>query len=130
VQVIETSSRELGTEHHSTLTSMHNLAFMLKSQSCNGEAIFQLRKQILSSSIFIQSYCRTGSEFLTTILLLSSRLEPYVSLPRYLPRMSHRKSHRKSHYLFPLPNDDCVVILFATYLSPIWCIYRGSRSPL
>ena len=68
--------------------------------------------------------CRTGSYFLTTILILASSLEPYVSIPRSLPRMSHRMSK----YLFPLPNDDVVVILFATYLSPIWCIYRGSRA--
>ena len=74
--------------------------------------------------------CRTGSDLLTTILILASSLEPYVSIPRSLPRMSHRMSHRMSKYLFPLQNDDYVVILFATYLSPIWCIYRGSKSPL
>jgi len=75
-----------------------------------------------------ESFCRTGSYFLTTILILASSLEPYVSIPRSLPRMSHRMSHQMSKYLFPLPNDDVVVILFATYLSPIWCIYRGSRA--
>ena len=76
--------------------------------------------------------CQTGSDFLTTILILTSSLEPYVSIPRSLPRMSprmsHRMSHRMSKYLFPLQNDDYVVILFATYLSPIWYIYRGSRA--
>ena len=85
----------------------------------------------LAGKISVNS-CRTGSDFLTTILILASSLEPYVSIPRSLPRMSpcmsHRVSHRMSKYLFPLPNDDVVVILFATYLSPIWCIYRGSRA--
>jgi hypothetical protein len=50
---METSARVLGEEHPSTLTSMNNLAFTLKSQSRNDEAIsimekcVQLRKQIL-----------------------------------------------------------------------------------
>ena len=53
MQVMETSLRVLGTEHPSTLTSMNNLAFTLKSQSRDKEAIvlkercFQLRKQTL-----------------------------------------------------------------------------------
>ena len=72
--------------------------------------------------------CRTGSDFLTTILILASSLEPYVSIPRSLPRMSPRMSHQVSKYLFPLLNNDVVVILLTTYLSPIWCIYRGSRA--
>jgi len=76
----------------------------------------------IDSLCIIHNSCRTGSDFLTTILILASSLEPYVSIPRSLPRMSprmsrmsHRVSHRISKYLFPLPNDDVVVILFATY---------------
>ena len=79
--------------------------------------------------------CRTGLYFLTTILILALSLKPYVLIPRSLPCMSpcmscmsHQVSYRISKYLFPLPNDDVVVILFVTYLSPIWCIYRGSRA--
>ena len=68
-------------------------------------------------------YCRTRSDFLTTILIMASSLEPYVSILRSLPRMSphisHQVSHQMSKYLFPLPNDDVVVILFITYLLPI-----------
>jgi hypothetical protein len=43
----------LGEEHPDTLTSMNNLAFALKAQGCDEEALslikacFQLRKQIL-----------------------------------------------------------------------------------
>jgi len=55
VQVMETSSRVLGDEHPSTLTAISNLAFTLKAQSRNKEAIslvesyFQLRKRILDT---------------------------------------------------------------------------------
>src|SRR5204863_55681 len=38
VQVMETSSRVLGTEHPSTLTSMNNLASTLRNQSRSEEA--------------------------------------------------------------------------------------------
>jgi len=53
VQVMETRKRMLGQEHLDTPMAMGNLAFTLKSQSSNEEAIslmetcFQLRKQIL-----------------------------------------------------------------------------------
>jgi len=53
VQVMETRKRVLGAEHPDMLTSVNNLAFTLKSQSRNEEAIslmrkcFQLQKQIL-----------------------------------------------------------------------------------
>ncbi|OCK85164.1 hypothetical protein K432DRAFT_343643 [Lepidopterella palustris CBS 459.81] len=55
VQVMETSSRVLGPEHPDTLTIMANLAFTIKSQSHNDEAIslmgkcVQLQKQIFGS---------------------------------------------------------------------------------
>jgi len=105
------------------------LCILQKSLMMGSSALVARIQSVLEQS------CRTGSDFLTTILILASSLEPYVSIPRSLPRMSprmsrmsHRVSHRISKYLFPLPNDDVVVILFATYLSPIWCIYRGSRA--
>ena len=52
MQVMETSSRVLGVEHPDTLTSMNNLAFTLKLQSYDEEAIslikkcFQLQKRL------------------------------------------------------------------------------------
>ncbi|XTI91503.1 hypothetical protein V2W45_1417066 [Cenococcum geophilum] len=53
LQVMETGSGVLGEEHPSTLTSTNSLAFTLRSQSRNKEAIlliekcFQLRKRAL-----------------------------------------------------------------------------------
>ena len=53
VQVMETSSRVLGSEHPDTLTSINNLAFTLKGQGHYNKAIslmeecFQLREQVL-----------------------------------------------------------------------------------
>jgi hypothetical protein len=53
VQVMETRERVLGLEDPDTLLTMHNLAFIFKSQSRDDEAVslmencFQLRKQIL-----------------------------------------------------------------------------------
>jgi hypothetical protein len=44
VQVMETSKRVLGQEHPSTLTSMANLAWTLKSQGCNDEALELITK--------------------------------------------------------------------------------------
>jgi len=50
---METTKRVLGEEHPDTLTGMNNLAFTLKAQGRNTEAIsliktcFKLRKQIL-----------------------------------------------------------------------------------
>jgi hypothetical protein len=50
---METSLRVLGQEHPHTLTSMNNLAFTLKSQGCDVDAIelmvkcVRLRKKIL-----------------------------------------------------------------------------------
>ncbi|KAI4086070.1 MAG: hypothetical protein L6R37_008444, partial [Teloschistes peruensis] len=57
VQVMETTKRVLGEEHPFTLSSMNNLAFTLKSQSRNDEAIsrmnryLKLRKNSLAQSI-------------------------------------------------------------------------------
>jgi hypothetical protein len=54
-QMMETSSRVLGEEHPSTLTSMANLAHTWKSQSRNEEAIslmekcLELQKRILET---------------------------------------------------------------------------------
>jgi hypothetical protein len=48
-----TRRRVLGDEHPNTLSSMHNLAYTLWSQSCHKEAValielcFQLREQVL-----------------------------------------------------------------------------------
>lgn len=39
VQVMETSLRVLGEEHHDTLTSMNNLAFTWKSQGRRADAV-------------------------------------------------------------------------------------------
>jgi hypothetical protein len=53
VQVMKTRKRVLGQEHPATLTSMHNLAFTLKSEGRDNEALlimeecFGLRKQRL-----------------------------------------------------------------------------------
>jgi DNA polymerase III delta prime subunit len=53
VEVMETSKRVLGDEHPDTLTSMHNLAYILWSQSLHIEAIamiemcFQMRRKVL-----------------------------------------------------------------------------------
>lgn len=53
VRAMETRQRVLGHEHLDTLTVINNLAFTLKSQSRNKEAIslmetcFQLRERIL-----------------------------------------------------------------------------------
>jgi hypothetical protein len=53
VQVMQTKKRLLGNEHPSTLTSTHNLAFMLQAQARHDEALalmercFQLRQQVL-----------------------------------------------------------------------------------
>ncbi|KAF1922859.1 uncharacterized protein M421DRAFT_338260 [Didymella exigua CBS 183.55] len=60
VQVMETSSRVLGKEHPDTLTSMNNLAFTLKSQSRNQEALALLEKCFqLCKSIHGEQYPHT-----------------------------------------------------------------------
>jgi len=128
---------KIGTTSYTTLSKDEKDELrILHKKHKTAEKEYKRKKTALTS---LQSYItsvvtrnlntyQTGSYFLTTILILASSLEPYVSIPRSLPRMSHRMSHRMSKYLFPLPNDNIVVILFATYLSPIWCIYRGSRA--
>jgi hypothetical protein len=44
VQVMETSSRVLGLEHPSTLTSMNNLAFTLKGHGRDAEALILIQR--------------------------------------------------------------------------------------
>ncbi|OCK93590.1 uncharacterized protein K441DRAFT_565439, partial [Cenococcum geophilum 1.58] len=44
MQIIETSKRVLGEGHPDTLTSMKNLAFTLKSQGRNNEALNLLKE--------------------------------------------------------------------------------------
>ena len=98
------------------------------SRMSHGEMLNQAQRRVTKTSPSASEEGLGGAEQGSVSGMsprMSYRMSHQMSY-RMSHRMSRRMSHRMSKYLFPLPNDDVVVILFATYLLPIRCIYRGS----
>ena len=102
VRVIETTKRVLGEEHPDTLTSMNNLAFTLKDQSRDAEAISLTRRCCkLGMQVLGPGYPHTEASL--EALHEWEGGEDELELPQHLIG----KSSSQSTYTFVQSMDNC-----------------------